>query len=218
MKSLAQQFLSDQDRKKIIQTVQEVEQRTAGEILPMVVSRSYSYPMADVIGGVVFALPISLILSHFIGGWLWIGDQNMWLFLGILTVCFIVFHQACKHILRLKRLFISQREIEEEVEEAATTSFLREGLYQTRDRTGILIFISVFEHKVWVLGDQGINKKVSKDQWHKIVHIITEGIKQKNQAEAICHAVKEVGQMLQEFFPTKPDDRNELKNLIIKEE
>jgi len=217
MKSLAQQFLSDQDREKIIQTVQEVEQRTAGEILPMVVSGSYSYPMADVIGGVVFALPISLILSHFIGGWLWIGDQNMWLFLGILIVCFIVFHQACHRILWLKRLFISRKEIEEEVEEAATTSFLREGLYRTRDRTGILIFISVFEHKVWVLGDQGINKKVSKDQWNKIVHIITEGIKQKNQTEAICRAVKEVGQMLQAYFPIKPDDRNELRDLIIEE-
>jgi len=123
MTSLAQQFLSDQDREKITQTVKDVEQLTAGEILPMVVSQSYTYPMADAIGGIVLALPTALILSHFIGGWLWIGNQNMWLFLGLLTICFILFHQICKQVLWLKRLFISQREIDEEVEEAATTSF-----------------------------------------------------------------------------------------------
>lgn len=217
MKSLAQQFLSDQDREKITRTVREVEQLTAGEILPMVVSQSYTYPMADVIGGMVLALPTALILNYFIGGWLWIGNQNLWLFLGLITVCFIVYHRVCKHFFWLKRYFISQREIDEEVEEAATTSFLREGLYKTRDATGILIFISVFEHKVWVLGDEGINKKVSPDQWDKIVHIITDGIKQKNQAEAICHAVKEAGQILQKHFPIKADDRNELKNLIVEE-
>jgi putative membrane protein len=217
MKSLAQQFLSEQDREKIIQTVKEVEQQTAGEILPMVVSQSYTYPMADVIGGTVLALPIALILTYLIGGWLWIGHQNMWLFLGLLTVCFILFHQLCKRTLWLKRFFISQREVDEEVEVAATTSFFREGLYKTRDATGILIFISVFEHRVWVLGDEGINKKVSENQWDKIVHIITDGIKQKNQAEAICLAVAEVGQILKQHFPIKPDDRNELKNLIIEE-
>lgn len=217
MKSLAQQFLSDQDREKIIQTVKEVEQETSGEILPMVVSQSYTYPMADVIGGTVLALPIALILTYLIGGWLWIGHQNMWLFIGLLTVCFILFHQLCKRILWLKRFFISQREVDEEVEEAATTSFFREGLYKTQDATGILIFISVFEHRVWVLGDEGINKKVSADQWDKIVHIITDGIKQKNQVEAICLAVKEVGQILKQHFPIKPDDRNELKNLIVEE-
>lgn len=218
MKSLAQQFLSDQDREKIIQTVREVELETAGEIVPMVVSRSYSYPMADVIGGMVFALPVSLILSYFIGGWLWIGNQNMWLFLGILTLCFMAFHQTCKHLPWLKRMFISQREIEEEVEEAASVSFLREGLYQTRNRTGILIFISVFERQVWILGDQGINSKVSKDQWDRIIRMITDGIKQKNQAAAICQAVKAAGKLLKTHFPIRPDDQNELKNLIVEQD
>ena len=218
MQSLAKRFLSEQDRKKIIQTVREVESRTAGEIVPMVVSSSYSYPMADVIGGMMAALPASLILSHYIGGWLWVGDQNMWLFLGILIFSFFLFHQVCKRTPWLKRLFISPREIQEEVEEAATTRFFREGLHRTRHGTGILIFISVFEQRVWVLGDKGINDKVSEEHWNKIISIITDGIKQNNQAEAICLAVKEVGNLLEVHFPIEPDDQNELKDLIVKDE
>ncbi|OGQ91906.1 MAG: hypothetical protein A2464_07295, partial [Deltaproteobacteria bacterium RIFOXYC2_FULL_48_10] len=204
------------DREKIIQAVREAEQGTAGEIVPMLVSQSYSYPMAGIIGGGVTALPAALALSRFISARFWISDPDHWLFLGILTLCFVSFHQTCKHILWLKRLFISQREIEEEVDEAATIHFFREGLHQTRERTGILIFISVFERRVRVLGDQGINEKVSKDQWDRIVHIITDGIKQKNQAEAVCLAVKEAGRILRTHFPMGPDDRNELKDLVIK--
>ena len=117
MKSLAQGFLSHGDREKIIQAVREAEQGTAGEIVPMVVSQSYSYPMADIIGGGVTALPAALVLSHFIGTRFWISDPNHWFFLGILILCFVAFHQACKRILWLKRLFISQREIQEEVDE-----------------------------------------------------------------------------------------------------
>jgi len=215
MKKLTKNFLSDADREKIIDAVKNSEQLTSGEIVPMVVSASYHYPMSNVIGGIAFALPLSLILTYIIGGWLWIGTQNMWLFLGIMTILFIAFHQVVKLVLPLKRLFISRREIDEEVEEAALTGFFNKGLYRTRDETGILIFISVFEHRAWILADRGINEKVSKGYWDEIVNIIVDGIKQKNQAEAICRAVKKVGELLQEHFPIKSDDRDELKNLIV---
>ena len=89
----AKKFLSDQDRQKIRGAVEEAEKYTSGEIVPMVVPRSYHYPMSDVIGGFVFALPLSLLLTYFAGGWLWIGNYNMWLFLGIITVLFIIFQR-----------------------------------------------------------------------------------------------------------------------------
>ena len=216
MTDQVEKFLTDEDREKIKGTVEEVEKTTSGEIVPMVVARSYHYPMSDVIGGIIFALPLSLILTYFIGAWLWIGHYNLWLFLGLLTVLFILCQQATKRIPRLKRLFISDREIDEEVEEAAVTSFFREGLYRTRDETGILIFISVFEHRVWILADRGINEKVKQGQWDEIVKMIIDGIKTNTQADAICKAIKDVGFILTEHFPIKADDKDELGNLIIK--
>ena len=215
MANLAKKFLSEQDREKIRNKVKEVEKLTSGEIVPMIVSRSYHYPVSDIIGGALFAFPLSLIFTYFMGGWFWIGNFNLWLFLGIFAVLFILFHQIIKHTGGLKRFFISDREITEEVEEAAVTSFFREGLYRTRDETGILIFISVFERRVWVLADRGINAKVKQGQWNEIVTMIIEGIKNNSQAEAICKAIDEAGRILKEHFPIKTDDTNELKNLII---
>lgn len=215
MRDMAKRFLSDTQREKVITAVKAAEKLTSGEIVPMVVSASYRYPMADVIGGAAFALPISLILTPLVGGWLWLGTQNIWLFLGFFAVLFIVFHEIVKRTSWLKRWFISQREIDEEVEEAAVTSFFTEGLYRSRDETGVLVFISVFEHKVWILADRGINEKVPEGQWNDIVAIIVDGIKQKRQTESICEAVEKIGTILQEHFPIKPDDTDELKNLIV---
>ncbi|MFC1896668.1 TPM domain-containing protein, partial [Thermodesulfobacteriota bacterium] len=193
------------------------EKETSGEIVPMVVSTSYHYPMADVVGGATLAAPLSMIFTPFVGGWLWIGSQNMWVFLGLFALLFIIFHETVKRTVRLKRLFLSKKQIEEEVQEAATTSFFKEGLYRTREETGVLIFVSVFEHRVWVLADRGINEKVPEGQWDEVVGIIVDGIKQKRQAEAICEAVEKVGAVLKEHFPVRPDDEDELKSLIVEE-
>ena len=215
MKNLVKQFLSDDQRARVNAAVEKAEKLTAGEIVVMFISASYHYPMANVIGATTFAIPLALIFTPVIGGWLWIGNQNMWLFLGLLTVFFVLFHEIIKHLLWLKRYFISRKEIDAEVKEAAVTHFFHHGLYRTRDKTGVLVLISVFERRVWVLADEGINAKVPEGQWESIVKIITDGIKQKRPAEAICAAVEKIGDLLKVHFPIKPDDIDELKNVII---
>lgn len=217
MKDLAKRFLSKSDRDDIITAVKEAEEFTAGEIVPMVVSASYHYPMADVVGAAALAFPVSLMLAPLVGGWLWIGTGSMWLFLGFFTVLFIAFHEIVKRSLWLKRLFISQQEIDEEVEEAAVSGFYGEGLYRTRDETGVLIFISVFEHKVRILADRGINEKVEQGCWEDVVKDIVDSIKHKRQAQGICEAVKKVGELIRVHFPVQPDDTDELNNLLVKE-
>ena len=159
MKNLAETLLSDTDQQRIETVVAATEKRTAGEIVCMIVSSSYHYAMANVLGATAFALPMALLAAHFLGGWLWIGTQNMWLFLGLFAIFFALLHWIIGSCPTLKRLFISRREIDEEVEEAAVNSFFRKGLYRTRDANGVLLFISVFEHKVWLLADKGIHEK-----------------------------------------------------------
>jgi len=215
MKDLAKQFLSENERARISTAVAEAEKLTAGEIVVMIIPASYHYPMANVIGAAAFALALGMILTPLIGGWLWIGSQNMWLFLGLFIVFFILFHEVVKHTLWLKRHFISHKEIDAEVEEAAVTHFFNHGLYRTRDKTGVLVLISVFERRVRVLADEGINAKVPEDQWDNIVKMITDGIKQKHAADAICAAVENIGDLLKTHFPVKPDDIDELENIII---
>ncbi|MEN8245110.1 MAG: hypothetical protein ABFS43_09435 [Thermodesulfobacteriota bacterium] len=215
MKDLAEKFLNKEERERIRAAVNKAEKNTSGEIVPMIVPASYHYPMADVLGGASLALPVAILLTYFLGSMLWVGPTNMWLFMGIFGIAFIVFHRVVQRVWPLKRVFISDREIDEEVQEAALISFFKEELYRTRDETGILVFVSVFEHRVWVLADRGINAKVDQGQWDGIVAHVVAGIKSGQQADAICEAVKEMGGILVEHFPVREDDVDELDNLII---
>lgn len=215
MKNLAQKFLTADEFEQINSAVEAAEKLTAGEIVCMVQSSSYRYPMSEVIGAATLALPTALALTPLVGGWFWLGTQNMWIFLSILLPSIAVFHWVVKHCPWLKRIFISSREIAEEVEEAAVTGFFRHGLYRTKDGTGILIYISVFERKVWVLADRGIDAKVPSDHWQSVVAAITQGIRNKQPAASICMAIQTIGRTLAEHFPVAPDDTNELDNIII---
>lgn len=217
MRNLAQRFLSKEELSHIEAAVAAAEKQTAGEIVCLIQSASYRYPMANVIGATCLALPAALVLTPLIGGFFWIGTQNLWLFLGLFALLFILCHKVVDLVPWLKRRFISQAEVEEEVQEAAITSFFNHGLYRTRDANGILIYISVFERKVWVLADHGINAKVDENQWDVIVNNITDGIRQQKAASAICDAVAAIGGVLKKHFPIKLDDTDELRGVIIGE-
>jgi putative membrane protein len=215
MRNLAQEFMSEDDRGRLDDCIRQAEKRTSGEIVVMVVSSSYHYPQADAIGGVFFALPAALVLMPLVGGWLWTGTRNVWVFLGLFFILFPLAREVVKRTLWLKRRFISAKEIEAEVNEAALTAFFKEGLYRTRDATGVLVLISVFERWVCVLADRGINERLTPDVWEKVVASIVTGIKKHRQAEAICEGIGKIGHILAAHFPIKPDDTDELKGVII---
>lgn len=160
-------------------------------------------------------MPLALLAAHYTGAWLWIGTDNMWLFLGWFALLFWLAHGLLDRWPALKRRFISRREIDEEVEEAAVTAFFRHGLYRTRDANGVLLFISVFERKVWLLADKGIHAKIPQAQWNDLVQRVTQGIGQGQRVPAISSAITEIGDLLAAHFPIRPDDTNELANLII---
>jgi len=210
MKS-ANEFLTKEEQKKIEAAVQAAEKKTSGEIVPMIVDSSYDYPRAELIGGGSLALATGLLVSWGIGG------ESIWWFLPVFLVSFFIYQQLIRHLPALKYKLIHPDELTEEVKEKALVSFLEQGLHETRDRTGILILISLFERRVQVLADSGINEKVPENTWDEIVATIVAGLKSGNSCNAICQAVERCGQLLEENFPCKKDDTDELPNLIIGE-
>ena len=220
MKNLAIKFLTEEEKREIETCVKEVEKNTSGEIVPLVVSASYHYPMSNMIGALIFGLLISVVLTLVFSirkSWGGVTALDLWLFPAVFAVSFLLFHELIKRISWLKRIFITKAEINEEVEEAALTSFYRNGLNNTRDRTGILIFISVFERRAFVLADEGINAKVDTGVWQEIVGTVVQGIRQRRQAQGICQAVRRCGDLIRKAFPIKSDDTDELDNLIVED-
>ena len=94
-------------------------------------------------------------------------------------------------------------------------AFTEHGLHYTRDHTGILILVSLLEHRVEVLADRGINEKVPPGTWNEVVDIIVAGLKSRHAGDAFCKAVERCGEILATHFPRQADDRDELPNKLI---
>lgn len=215
MASRAQLFLTPAEQEKVTRAVQEAEKQTSGEIVPMIVSESHRYPLAAVSGAAFISLPLALLITQLIGSHFWVGPHNMWLFLACFMLLFVLFHQLVQNVSWLKKRFLSPRRVKEEVRDGAIRAFFRKELYRTKAQNGIILYISVFERQVWILGDSGINEKIPQERWQEIVDSVTQGIRENRQGEVICDAVTRIGDMLKEFFPYKKDDTDELHNLII---
>ena len=215
MRDPVKAFLKEAELEQIESCVREAERTTRGEIVVMVAPASHHYPVADLRGAAAFAIPAAVVLARTIGPLVWAGPHDLWIFLGILFPLFFLCREIVMRLSRLKRLFISEKEMDQEVKEAATVHFFLKGLYRTREETGVLIFLSVFEGKVWVLGDRGVDAAVPPGFWQGVVDEVVAGVKNGRPAVAICAAVGRIRGVLAEKFPAAASDTNELPNLIV---
>ncbi len=97
----------------------------------------------------------------------------------------------------------------------AVKSFYELGMEKTKDKSGVLIFLLLSERKFQIIGDEGINKKVTKEFWDSLAAKTSDYFRQNKFAEGICYAVNEVGAILKKEFPMKPGDTNELSNEVV---
>lgn len=205
----SENFFTEEEKARIVAAVREAESRTSGEIVPIVVDESYDYPRTEIIAAGFFALGGASLL-----GWA-LGHSSQWPFLLFFLALYLPFRAMIRLLPGLKRRLIPEAEIAAEVEERAMVAFIEHGVHHTRDETGILILISLFEHRVHVLADRGINAVVPPHTWDEIVATVTTGIREGRACDALCAAVRRCGDLLQENFPRKADDRDELPNLIV---
>jgi putative membrane protein len=87
-------------------------------------------------------------------------------------------------------------------------------LRKTQEGTGILIYISLHERMVRILGDDSISAKLTQDDWNGVRDTIIEGIRSKRPADGLKEAILKCGELLAQHFPIRPDDANELSNEI----
>ena len=215
IENLAQQFFTTAEQERITAAVQAVEARTSGEVVPMVVSASHSYPEASLLAAAAFALPAALAAAFTTAQLLWWRGELLWLVLLFFLLFFLVFRPLINRFPSLLRLFLGRARMEAEVERAAFTHFFTEGLQTTREATGVLIFLSVLERRVWILGDRGINERIQPKGWQEFVDRLTAGLRDNRRCDALCAVIAEIGELLADRFPPRPDDCNELNDLVI---
>ncbi len=214
--------LSKDDMKKISSAVKIAESKTSGEIATAMIKESYDYAIfelmfAVVIGFVYFVLMMFFAgnVEQFLQGKFWDYSANyLVMFYGFSTFIIIALFYFIGNLSCIDRLIVPKKIRNQKVTERATRYFMESGVYNTKDRTGILIFISIMERRVELLADSGINEKIPAEKWQNIVDNIIKGIKQKEVVVHLTKSINECGNLLAEHFPIQSDDKNELTDNI----
>lgn len=217
----ASALFSQPDRERIAGAIAKAEENTSGEIVPVVATASGRYDRAEDIFAVVFALmTVAAVWLLFqgtsagAGGWSAGAEIRIGLPLILLMFIggFAVGGALASRIIALRLPFILKREMHEEVERAAAECFHRFRLRETAGATGILIYVSLYEHQVRVLGDSSISEKLGSSEWRAICDAVTDGIRQGTAADGLVRAIELSGELLARHFPREAGDRNELVN------
>jgi uncharacterized membrane protein len=99
--------------------------------------------------------------------------------------------------------------------EIALKEFVKLKMHKTIDRTGVLFFILFNEHKFEIIADEGINNKISSEQWDEISQIIKDQFTKENYLEGLLFGIERIGEVLVKEFPVKFDDKNELSDDVV---
>lgn len=206
-------LFSDQDRQRITAAVESAEAHTAGEIVPYVALRSSAYEAVPWRGGVLGALTglAVAVLVRFVApsalAWIVYDSTALLLMLGGGALGAL----AASALPVLTRWFAGADRMAEAVHRRAMQAFVEEEVFATRDRTGILLFVSLLEHRIEVLADAGIYEQVDGAVWDDVTARIRAGIESGQLADGLVDAIEMCGALLAEHgIDTRSDDADEL--------
>lgn len=213
-----EKLLATLDEDRVREAVAEAETQTAGEIVPFIVPRSANYEVAIWRGAAACALlgiGLVLLFVQFYEGWGFGWAYTSWGAVLVILLAGTLGAAATAFIRPLRRFLAGSERLDRTVHHRAMRAFVEEEVFNTRDRTGILIFVSLLEHRIEVLGDTGINQHVAPDDWIEVVERIRTGVKNKNLTQGLVDAIGMCGDLLEKSgVEIRPDDANELPNRV----
>jgi putative membrane protein len=206
-----QERFGPEDLERIKKAVRDAESKISGEIVPVFVEKSGFYSIATYRAALVGAAVVFLLIIIFDRYVPSLAVYDPMIIFAFVMIGGFVGALNAHFINPVRRLMLSQTHLDQATRKRAETAFLEEEVFNTRQRTGILIFISFFEHEVIVMADKGISKVVDQKEWDSLVRSIIQQVKQGKITDGIVAAIGRCGDiLLEKGFVITPDDVNEL--------
>ena len=197
-------FFDDAAKAAVKGAIERVERQTSAELVVTVRHQAgLSYTGADLaFGGVVALLTLTAVL--FVDR----EFDTRWIPVDILVV-FLLATLLCRTTQVLRRLLVPAARREAEAQRAAGQAFHELGVGRTRGRNGILVLVALFERKVALVADVGVDRALLADAVAKI----NAAVDQLNpDRDAFVTALDTIGAALAATMPCGPDDVNELSD------
>jgi putative membrane protein len=198
---------------RIKAAVHKAEEKISGEIVPVFVEKSGFYSIANYRAGLTtsaLAFLLVIVFDRYIPS---LAVYDPLLIFLLIVLSGLTGALASNYLNFIQRIFVGQHHLDRATRQRADTAFLQEEVFNTRHRTGIMIFISFFEREVIVIADRGISKVVEQKEWDKMVKGIIENIRMGKVIDGMETAILRCGEILLENgFLKTTDDVNELRD------
>jgi putative membrane protein len=220
-------YLTTDDHKRVSDAVATAEAHTAGEIVTVVADRSDGYSdvafawamLASFTALAFFALFPHIVLGKLewiAGGWNheWTDRELLGIATGLAILKFLGVWLI--QLWQPLKFWLVPPPIKTARALARAIDLFKVGAERrTHGRTGILIYLSMREHRAEIVADEAIASKVPPETWGEAMAAMLVHIKDGRVADGMIAAVEKVGAVLAEHFPRAEDDQNELPDRLI---
>ena len=202
----ARDFFLPEARTRVASAIEQIERQTAAEVVVTVRRRSGHYRHTDLYAGLGSALLTLLVLLFhpypFAVEWM---PANV-------LVAFGAGALLVGKVAALRRLFTSGRLMRESARTAARAAFYEMGISRTVGRTGILVYVSIFERRVEVVPDAAVKPGELGAEWGAAVAALERAVSASPDLDGFLAALSALTSPLARALPIQPGDINELPN------
>ncbi|AMB80613.1 MULTISPECIES: TPM domain-containing protein [Pseudomonas] len=200
-------LLTPQQQQQVADAVTRAEQRTDAEIVTVLAPRADDYSYIPLLWASLIALVVPALVHFLIGG------LQIYGLLMLQWACF-VFLSLIFRLPAITTRLIPPRIRHWRASNLARRQFLEQKLHHTRDRTGVLIFVSEAERYVEILVDEGISQHLDDSDWGSIVSDFTRRVALGHTAEGFISCIDACAELLERHVP-KTHPRNQLPNRLV---
>lgn len=220
-------YLDQAAHQRISQAVSAAEAQTSGEIVTVLADRSDGYTDVALSWAIAIAFTAMSVVAIFptfftslidqmAGGWgiEWTQGKIMSLVIGVGVLKF-----AAMLLIQLwqpLKFFLIPGPVKSARTRDAAMRLFKVGAESlTRGHTGVLLYLSMREHRAEIVADDSIANVVDADVWGEAMADMLGEISKGRVADGLVAGVRDVGVVLIQHFPRSDDDTNEMPDRLI---
>jgi putative membrane protein len=186
------------DRAPVLAALAEAGARTRGRLVAVVVERSDPHLAARWRAAVTaLAVGTALLLPH-------LPWERPWLLLACQAGFFAAGYAAARALPDFLRVFVLEERATAVAEEQALQEFHDQALFEVDGRAGVLLFVSLLEHRAVVLADVGVDAVAEPDAWCATDRALLDGLRRGRPSEGLAAAARLAADVLARHFPAAP--------------
>ena len=212
-------YLAPAEAAAVDTLVARIEARTGVQIATAIVRRSDAYTELPWKG---FALGASCAAFALViaDAWnpQWVTSYTSLVHAAVILLTGASLALAAMFVPPLARVLLRRNRAQIEVRHYAESLFFRRALFRTRERTAVLILVSLFERRVEIVADAGLNARVTAATWEGVISRMTPHLRNERPVDALKEALDAVEAVLvARGFRAAADASDELPNRTIEE-